>query len=78
MKDMVDATFVIGIEFFRDISLGSLRLSHNAYIDKVLERYDMIMCYSSIVPMQKGDKLNLKQCPHNEMELKEMKAENKF
>ena len=38
----------------------------------------MKMRYSSIVPMQKGDKFNLKQYPRNEMELKEMKAENNF
>ena len=52
MKDMGEATFVIGIEIFRDISVGSLRLSHNAYIDKVFERYCMIMCSSTIIPMQ--------------------------
>ena len=66
MKDMGKVTFVIGIEIFRDISLGILRLSHNTYVDKILERYGMIMCSSSIVPMQKYDKLNLKQCSHSE------------
>lgn len=78
MKEMGEATPVIGIEIFHDITLWSLDLSQKAYIDKVLERYGMIMRSSSIVPMQKGGKFNLKQCPHNEMELKVMKAENNF
>ena len=74
MKDMDEATSVIEIEIFRDRSLESLELSQKAYIYKVLERYGMIMCSSSIVPMQKGDKLDLKRCPHNEVELKEMNS----
>ncbi|KAG7564376.1 Ribonuclease H-like superfamily [Arabidopsis suecica] len=72
MKDMREASYVIGIEIFRDRSLGILGLSQKAYIDKVLERYGMMTCSSSIVPMHKGDTLNLKQCPQNEMERNEM------
>ena len=72
MKDMGEASYVIGIEIFRDRSLGILGLSQKAYIDKVLERFGMMTCSSSIVPMHKGDTLNLKQCPQNEMERNEM------
>ncbi|CAA7037676.1 unnamed protein product [Microthlaspi erraticum] len=53
-------------------SLGILGLSQKAYIDKVLEKFSMLSCSSSVVPMQKGDKLDLKQCPQNEMERNEM------
>ena len=74
MKDMDEATFVIEIEIFRDRSLESLELYQKAYIDKVLERYGIIMCSSSIVFMQKGNKPDLKRCPHNEVELKETKS----
>uniref|UniRef100_A0A1J3K4I8 Retrovirus-related Pol polyprotein from transposon TNT 1-94 n=2 Tax=Noccaea caerulescens TaxID=107243 RepID=A0A1J3K4I8_NOCCA len=72
MKDMGEASYVIGIEIFRDRSLGILGLSQKAYIDRVLERFSMLSCSSSVVPMQKGDKLDLKQCPQNEMERNEM------
>ena len=72
MKDMGEASYVIGIEIFRDRSLGILGLSQKAYIDKVLERFGMMTCSSSVVPLQKGDKLDLKQCPQNDLERKEM------
>ena len=41
MKDMGEASYVIGIEIFRDRSQGVLGLSQKAYINKVLERYRM-------------------------------------
>ncbi|KAG7564293.1 Integrase catalytic core [Arabidopsis suecica] len=72
MKDMGEASYVIGIEIFRDRSLGILGLSQKAYIDKILERFGMMTCSSINVPMQKGDNLNLKQCPQNEIEHNEM------
>uniref|UniRef100_A0A6N2M0Z2 Integrase catalytic domain-containing protein n=1 Tax=Salix viminalis TaxID=40686 RepID=A0A6N2M0Z2_SALVM len=72
MKDMGEASYVIGIEIFRDRSLGILGLSQKAYIDKVLERFGMMTCSSSPVPLHKGDKLDLTQCPQNELERKEM------
>ena len=37
MKDMDEASYVIGIEIFRDRSHGVLGLSQKAYINKVLE-----------------------------------------
>ena len=39
MKDMDEATYVIGIETFRDRSHGILELSQKAYIERVLERF---------------------------------------
>jgi len=47
-------------------------LSQKAYINKVLERFKMESCTSSPVPIQKGDKFNLSQCPKNDLEHKEM------
>eukprot|EP00268_Persea_americana_P061888 TRINITY_DN7879_c0_g3_i1.p1 TRINITY_DN7879_c0_g3~~TRINITY_DN7879_c0_g3_i1.p1 ORF type:complete len:114 (+),score=10.61 TRINITY_DN7879_c0_g3_i1:835-1176(+) len=72
MKDMGEASYVIGIEIFYDQSLGVLGLFQKAYIDKVLERFDMMTCSSSPVPLYKGDKLDLTQCPQNELECNEM------
>ena len=68
MKDMGEASYVIGIEIFRDRSRGLLELS----LERVLERFGMEKCSSVIAPIQKGDKFSLNQCPQNELERKGM------
>jgi hypothetical protein len=71
MKDMGEATYVIGIEIFRDRSRGLLGLSQKTYIEKVLERFGMENCSAGdVAPIQKGDKFSLMQCPKNEWERK--------
>jgi len=47
-------------------------LSQKAYINKVLERFRINKCSTSPVPIQKGDKLSLMQCPKNDLERKQM------
>ena len=74
MKDMGETTYVIGIEIFRNRSQGMLGLSQKSYIYKVLERFRMQNCSASPVPIQKGDKFSLMQCPHNDLERKQMEA----
>jgi len=39
MKDISEASYVIGIEIFREKSQGVLRLSQKGYIKKVLETF---------------------------------------
>lgn len=39
MKDMSDASYVIGIKIYRDKSQGTLSLSQKTYIIKVLGRF---------------------------------------
>ena len=58
MKDMGEATYVIGIEIFRDHSRGLLGLSQNRYIETILERFGMESCSASVAPIQKGDKFS--------------------
>ena len=41
MKDLGDASFVLGIQIHRDRSRGTLGLSQTSYIEKVLKRYGM-------------------------------------
>jgi hypothetical protein len=72
MKDMGEATYVIGIEIFRVRSRGLLGLSQKQYIERVLERFCMENCSASVAPLQKGDKFSLMQCPQNEWERKQM------
>ena len=73
MKDMGEATYVIGIEIFRDRSQGLLGLSQKTYINKILERFNMEKCSAGVVPIQKGDKFNAIQCPKNELERVQMR-----
>ncbi|WKA08924.1 hypothetical protein VitviT2T_026606 [Vitis vinifera] len=73
MKDMGDATYVIGIKIQRDRFRGLLGLSQETYINKVLERFRMKDCSPSIAPIVKGDRFNLDQCPKNDLEREQMK-----
>jgi hypothetical protein len=40
-KDLGDASYVLGIEIYRDRSRGVLRLCQKSYVGKVLKRYNM-------------------------------------
>ena len=55
MKDLSEASFVLGIEIHRDRRKGVLELSQKAYIEKVLKKYIMHACKPSPAPIVKGD-----------------------
>ena len=74
MKDMGEASYVIGIKIHRDRLRGVLGLSQETYINKVLERFRMKDCSPSVAPIVKGDKFNLDQCPKNDFEREQMKT----
>ena len=73
MKDMGEASYVIGIKIERDRSQWILGLSQETYINKMLERFCMKDCSLGIAPIVKGDKFSLNQCPSNDSEKKDMK-----
>ena len=70
MKYLDNASFVLGIQIYRDRSHGILGLSQKAYIDKVLSRFNMKNCAPGDTPIAKGDKFSLLQYPKNEIEKK--------
>ena len=45
-----------------------LGLSQETYINKVLERFNMKDCSLSVAPIVKDNKLDLSQCPKNDLE----------
>ena len=47
MKDLGEASFVLGIEIHRDRRKGILGLSQKAYLEKVLKKYNMQNCKHS-------------------------------
>ena len=74
MKDLGEASYVLGIEIKRDKPKNLLGLCQQAYINKVLKRFDMQNCTGGLVPMAKGDRLHKGQCPKNDLERENMKS----
>ena len=73
MKDLGDASYVLGIEIYQDRSRGVLGLCQKSYIEKVLKKYNMPKCASTPAPIVKGDKFGLFQSPRNQVEIDQMK-----
>ena len=74
MKDLGEASFVLGIEIHRDREKGVLGLSQKTYIEKILKKYNMHKCSASPAPIVKGDRYGDFQCPKNEYELNQMRS----
>jgi hypothetical protein len=74
MKDLDEASFVLGIEIHRDRSKGVLGLSQKAHIEKVLKKFSMHKCSASPASIVKGDRYEDFQCPKNQYELDQMKV----
>ena len=58
MKDLGDASFVLGIQIYRDRSRGIFGLSQKSYIDNVLSRFGMSNCAPGDIPLEQGDKFS--------------------
>jgi hypothetical protein len=65
MKDLGEASYVLGIEIHRDRRNEVLGLSQKAYLEKVLKKYNMHASRATPAPIVKGDKFGLYQCPRN-------------
>jgi hypothetical protein len=74
MKDLGEASYVLGIEIHRDRSKGVLGLSQKAYFERVLKKFNMHKCSGSPAPVVKGDKFGTFQCPRNQIETDQMKS----
>jgi hypothetical protein len=68
IKDLGEASYVIGIEIHRDRKQRILKLSQKAYIEKVLKRFRMKNCSASVALIIKRDKFSNDQCPRNALE----------
>ena len=73
MKDLGNASYVLGIQIYQDRSKDILGLSQKGYIEKILQRYGMHDCKPLDTPIAKGDNLSLSQCQKNALEIPEMK-----
>ena len=72
MKDLGNASYVLGIQIYQDRPKNVFGLSQKGYIEKLLQRYDMHDCKPLDTSIAKGDKLSLNKCPKNALEIQEM------
>ena len=69
MKDIGEASYVLGVKIFRDHSSKFLGLSQETYIRKILERFQMQGC-EPIDTIKKGNTLSLDMCLKTQEEKK--------
>jgi hypothetical protein len=74
MKDLSEASFILGIEIQRDRRKGILGLSQKAYLKKVLNKFSMYACNPTPAPIVKGDKFGSFHSPKNQYEINQMKS----
>ncbi|KAL0451279.1 UNVERIFIED_CONTAM: Retrovirus-related Pol polyprotein from transposon TNT 1-94 [Sesamum latifolium] len=72
MKDMGEASYILGIKIYRDRSRRMLGLTQSSYIEKVLKRLEMDNLKRGFLSMRHGVKLFKKQSPKTDEELKRM------
>ncbi|MBT0647087.1 hypothetical protein KJJ93_29280, partial [Escherichia coli] len=73
MKDLGDATYILGIKIYRDRSKRLLGLSQSMYIDKILKRFSMENSKRSMLPFSHGIKLSKDMAPKTDREREHMR-----
>jgi hypothetical protein len=73
MKNLGEASFVLGIEIHRDRRKGVLGLSQKAYLENVIKKFSM-PCNPTSAPIVKGNRYGSFQSPRNQYEIDQMKS----
>ena len=73
MKDLGEATYILGIRIYRDRSNKLLGLSQSTYIDRVLKRFSMEDSKKGFVPIRYGKHPSKSMCPKTLEEKEYMK-----
>ena len=63
MKDLGEATYILGIKIYRDRTKRLLGLSQSTYIDKMLKRFSKEQSKRGHIPMVSGITLSKSMCP---------------
>jgi hypothetical protein len=63
MKDLGEASYILGIKIYRDRSKRLIGLSQDTYIEKILNQFNMQDSKKGFSPMLHGITLSKKQCP---------------
>ncbi|KAK4407825.1 Retrovirus-related Pol polyprotein from transposon TNT 1-94 [Sesamum angolense] len=72
MKDLGEASYILGIKIFRDRFKRILGMTQNSYVEKVLKTLEMKHSKRGFIPMRHRVKLSKKQSPKPDEELKRM------
>ena len=72
MKDIGEATYILGAKISRDRSKNLVSVSQEPYIKKILERFKMKDCKPIDTPLAKGDTLSRKLCSKTSKEKENM------
>nr|GEZ51305.1 putative zinc finger, CCHC-type [Tanacetum cinerariifolium]GEZ66745.1 putative zinc finger, CCHC-type [Tanacetum cinerariifolium] len=73
MKDLGEASYVIGIEIHQDQANEKLGLSPKEYIERILNRFNKQHCSLTVAPVIKGDVFGSHQYSKTEFEYEEIK-----
>ena len=73
MKDLGEASYIIGIQIIRDCKNKLLTLSQASYIDKVLARFSMQDSMKGLLPTRHGIILSKEQCTKTPQEEEDMR-----
>ena len=68
MKDLGEASYILGIQMIRDCKNKLLALSQASYIDKVLIKYTIQNSKKGNFPSRPGVYLSKEQCPKTPQE----------
>ena len=68
MKDLGEASYILGIRIYRNRERRLLGLSQSTYLDKILKRFKMLDSKKGFLPIQQGVKLSKTQCPGTDAE----------
>ncbi|WVZ51632.1 hypothetical protein U9M48_002756 [Paspalum notatum var. saurae] len=73
MNDLGEATYILGIKIYRDMSKRLIGLSQSTYVDKVLKQFNMHDFKKGFLPMSPSTILSKTQCPLTTDEQKRMR-----
>jgi hypothetical protein len=74
MKDLGEAAYILGIKIYRDRSKRLIGVNQDAYIDKILNGFNMQDSKKCFMSMSHGITLSKKQCPTNPDEQERMRV----
>ena len=72
MKDLGEATYILGIRVYRDRSKRIIGLSQSLYLEKVLKRFNMLDSKRGLLPVRHGIHLSKTMSPKTSEEMVEM------
>lgn len=78
MKDLGEASSILGIRITRDLKEGKISIDQSIYIEEILRKFKMSDCNAISSPLDVNQKLSAEMCPKNPDEKKERRSCRKF